>query len=100
MEKNMARAVFVPTLPAAWCTRNFATGLAGDDRARVSQWVVQCSYGYAFVSFLMFVMSLCPASRLATRVYLNLSAGFAGDVRRRGKHCFSFMTMKEVRNGD
>ena len=41
MEKNMARAVFVPTLPAEWGTRNLAAGLAGDDRARVSHWVVQ-----------------------------------------------------------
>ena len=39
----MAHAVFVPTLLAAWCTRNLAAGLAGDDRARVSHWVVQCT---------------------------------------------------------
>ena len=48
----------------------------------------------------MFATSLRPASRLATREYLNLSAGFAGDDRGRGKHCAFFMAVKDVRNGD
>ena len=48
----------------------------------------------------MFVTSLRPASRWATREYLNLSAGFAGDDRGRGKHCVFFMAVKDVRNGD
>ena len=48
----------------------------------------------------MFATSLRPASRWATREYLNLSAGFAGDDRGRGKHCAFFMAVKDVRNGD
>ena len=48
----------------------------------------------------MFATSLCPASRWTTRKYLNLSAGFAGDDRGRGKHCVFFMAVKDVRNGD
>ena len=44
--------------------------------------------------------SLRPASTWATRKYLNLSAGFAGDDRGRGKYCVFFMAVKDVRNGD
>ena len=40
-----------------------------------------------------------PASRWARLEYLNLSAGFAGDDRGRGKHCVFFMAVKDVRNG-
>ena len=44
-------------------------------------------------------LKFCFASRWATRKYLNLSAGFAGDDRGRGKHCVFFMAVKDVRNG-
>ena len=39
-------------------------------------------------------------ARWATCEYVNLSAGFAGDDRGRGKHCVFFMAVKDVRNGD
>ena len=39
---------------------------------------------------------LGPASRWATREYLNLSAGFAGDDRGRGKHCVFFMAVSAI----
>ena len=41
-------------------------------------------------------VSLLPASRWDTRSYQNLSAGFAGDDRGRGKHCFFFIAVKDV----
>ena len=37
----MTHAVLVSTLLAAWCARDLAAGLVGEDRARVSHWVVQ-----------------------------------------------------------
>ena len=45
-------------------------------------------------------LMLRPMSRWATREYLNLSAGFAGDDKGRGKHCVFFMAVKDARNGD
>ena len=35
-----------------------------------------------------------PASKWATREYLNLSAGLAGDDRRRGKHWRSLLLLQ------
>ena len=48
----------------------------------------------------MFATSLRPASRWATRDYLNPSAGFAGDDRGRGMHSIFFMVVQNVRNGN
>ena len=39
---------------------------------------------------------MCFAFTWATREYLNLSAGFAGDDRGMGKQCFFFMTVKDM----
>ena len=50
--------------------------------------LVLCVQLWVSVSiFIMFATSQRPASRWATREYLNLSAGFAGDDRGRGRHC-------------
>ena len=43
-----------------------------------------------FKDLLSFATSLRSASRWATREYLNLSAGIAGDDRGRGKHSAFF----------
>ena len=39
-----------------------------------------------------------PPVRLATREYLNPSAGFAGDDKAKGKHCVFFMAGMETFN--